>query len=160
MTNELNFSDISQLVLLVTAKELKKRQWTPELKVKRTDVPAKESRSTRYAQLVRNTKAKKQNALLKFPVPTDTIIAFGDDGKNQIWRRGTNTWTKWEKGRDCGIAYACVKAHSKIYIIGGYRGSQYYSTETDIYDISKEQWSKGPQLNVGRLDFFRQQLNL
>ena len=88
-------------------------------------------------------------------VPTDTIIAFGNNGNNEIWRRGTNKWTEWEKGRDCGRGYACVKAHSNIYIIGGERKGQPYSPETDIYDISKEQWSKGPQLNVARLDVQR-----
>ena len=86
------------------------------------------------------------------PVPTDTIIAFGDCGNNEIWRRGTNKWTEWEKGRDCEQWYACVKAHSNIYIIGGWRGEQWYSSETDIYDISTEQWSKGPQLKTGRLE--------
>ena len=86
------------------------------------------------------------------PVPTDTIIAFGNRGKNEIWRRGTNKWTEWEEDRDCGHSYACVKAHSNIYIIGGWRRGLSYSPETDIYDISREEWAKGPQLKVGRLD--------
>ena len=92
------------------------------------------------------------------PAPTDTIIAFGQSGTNEIWRNGTNKWTKWEKGRDCGRWYACVKAHSNIYIIGGRRWGEWYSPDTDLYDIAREQWSMGPQLKVGRLDvqLFRQ----
>ena len=86
------------------------------------------------------------------PVPTDTIIAFSDRGKNEILRKGTNKWIEWEEDRECGWWHVCVKAHLSIYFIGGTRGGQPYSSETDIYDISKEQWSKGPQLNVGRLD--------
>ena len=98
---------------------------------------------------------------LNIPVPTDTIIAFGHFGNNEIWRRGTNKWTKWTKGRYCGVLYACVKAHSNIYILGGWSEGE-DSTETDIYDISKEEWLKGPQLKVGRLDvqLFRQFLYL
>ena len=140
-----------EFLYLFTANELKKR-----LAVKMTEtVPTSPSTST--AQLFR----KKHERVQTIPVPTDTIIAFGDDGKNEIWRSGTNKWTEWEKGRDCGYWYACVKAHSNIYIIGGRRGVE-DSTETDIYDISKEQWSKGPQLKVARLDnqLFRQFLYL
>ena len=87
-------------------------------------------------------------------VPTDTIIAFGDDGKNEIWRSGTKDWKTWGKGRDFGKQYACVKAHTNICIIGGWREGT-ISPETDIYDVSKEQWLKGPQLNKARLDVQR-----
>ena len=115
------------------------------------------SSSTSTAQLFR----KKHERVQTIPVPTDTIIAFGYRGKNEIWRRGTNKWTKWEEDRDCGHSYACAKAHSNIYIIGGRRGVK-DSPETDIYDIYREEWSKGPQLKVARLDvqLFRQFLYL
>ena len=111
--------------------------------------------STSTTELVR----KETETEPTISAPTDTIIAFGNDGKNEIWRRETNMWTKWTKGIDCGWGYACVKAQSNIFILGGLRGGE-ISTETDIYDIPKEEWSKGPQLKVARLDvLFRQPLN-
>ena len=50
-------------------------------------------------------------------VPIQTIMAFGDRRKTEIWTRETNKWTDWRKGIDCGHLYACVKAHSNIYFI-------------------------------------------
>ena len=120
---------------MFTAEELKKRQGEEVLKVEREDKPA-----------------KKSNVQWDSPVPTDTIIAFGDYGKTEILRSATNKWTMWQKGRDCGSEYACVKVLSNIYTIGGRRGKQWYSKETDIYDISRQKWSKGPPLKVGRLE--------
>ena len=131
---------------------MKKRQGELELRVNKEDAPAKQLSSTSTGLTVRNTEAKQPSAQVHISVPTDTIIAFGSSGKNEIWRRGTNKWTKWEKDRDCGQWYACVKAHSTIYIIGGMRGGEMFSPETDIYDISKEEWSKGPRLETRRLE--------
>ena len=156
------------------------RRLGEELNVGREDAPANQLPSTSTAQTVGNGPESEPTLLvsivapspftptastvrdtvaainpsvkLNIPVPTDTIIAFGDCGMNEIWRSGTNKWTKREKGRDCGWRYVCVKAHSNIFIIGGVRGGQPYSSETDIYDISKKEWSKGPQLKTGRLE--------
>ena len=119
--------------------------------MEREDASAKQLSSTSTGLTVRNTEAKQPSAQVHIPAPTDTIIAFGEFGNNEIWRRGKNKWTEWEKGRNCGKSYACVKAHSNIYIIGGIRGELHF-TETYIYDISKEQWSKGPRLKTGRLE--------
>ena len=172
--------------MLFTAQELKKRQGEPNfLIVKRNEAPAKQTPSTSTAELVRNNPEKEPtlpvptdapspstsiattvrdrgaanvpSVQLNIPVPTDTIIAFGEYGKNEIWRTAENEWTKWAKGKDCGWGYACVRAHSTIYIIGGCRGLN-NSPETDIYDISREEWSKGPRLNVPRLDAYIKQL--
>ena len=156
LTDEQNFCYITQHVMLFTAKELKKRQGELEWRVKR-DEPSEQLPSASTGLTVRNTEAKQPSAQVHIPVPTDTIIAFGDDGKNEIWRRETNKWVYWEKSRDCGYWYACVKAYSNIYIIGGRRRLE-DSFQTDIYDISKEQWSKGPQLNVARLGLRSRQL--
>ena len=142
--NEYGFFEITSLF---TAEALKKRIGE-ELNVKRAVAPAKQAPSTFTGLFVRNEPEKEPT----IPVPTETIIAFGDSGKNEIWRRGTNKWTKWEMGRDCGKWFACVKAHSNIYLIGGWRGEEQYSTETDTYDMAGEQWSKGPQLNEARLE--------
>ena len=121
-----------------TANELKKR-----LAAETTEsVPTSPSTSTAAAGKDR-VATNGPNEQSNIPVPTDTIIAFGEYGNNE---------TKWAKGIDCGWGYACVKAHSTIYIIGGERGGQDYSSETDIYDISKKTWLKGPRLNETRLD--------
>ena len=145
----LKFSNINQTWLLFAANELKKRQGELELRVNKKDAPAEQLSSTSIGLTVRNTELKQPSAQVHIPVPTDTIIAFGEHGKNEIWRRGTNKWTKWGKGKNCGQWYACVKAHSNIYIIGGWKREQ---AETDIYDISKEEWSKGPRLKTARLE--------
>ena len=165
---------------MLTVEELERRLGE-ELNVGREDAPANQLPSTSTAQTVGNAPESEPSLLVSIvapspftrttaptvrdtvaainpsvqvnsPVPaTHTIIAFGDRGNNEIWRRGTNKWTKWEKGRDCGKWFACVKAHSNIFTLGGLRGGE-ISTETDVYDIFKEEWSKGPQLNIGRLD--------
>ena len=133
------------MLFFFTANELKKR-----LAAETTEsVPISPSTST-AATVKERVATHGPSEQSNIPVPTDTIIAFGHFG-NEIWRRGTNKWTKWAKGKDCGWGYACVKAHSNIYILGGERGGE-DSTETDIYDISREEWSKGPQLKVARLD--------
>ena len=169
--------------MLLTAQELKTRQGEPKLvNVEIQDAPANQLSSTSTGNKVVGNKPEQEPTLpvpidapspsistaaavtdreaanvpseqSNIRVPTDTIIAFGLWWKNEIWKSGTNKWTKWKKVRNCGERYACVKAHSNIYFIGGKRGGE-DSTETVIHDISKEKWSKGPQLKVGRLDQF------
>ena len=84
---------------------------------------------------------------LDVPSPTEAIAAFGWNGnKTQILRSGQNKWEEWER-RIFGCFPVCVRVKKNIFIIG-----EDFFPRTDIYNIVTNTWSKGPKLNIRRLD--------
>ena len=72
------------------------------------------------------------------------IYVFSIDGFCEKYNPATDTWTNIATLNDANISVClrgCADLNGKIYLIGGYN-----CTKTDIYDVEKNTWSKGPPM--------------